>query len=101
MGAHDPIPSILETPGNKSTVTLAGGAFRNSTHRPDRESRPPVDLPLHAREILGPPPLFRSAPHIGDHPGLATLGVEELQEGNIINGFVQDPTTMKLMAVPI
>jgi hypothetical protein len=71
MGAHDRIPPIQQTPG-KSTVTFAGGAFRNSTLRPDHESRPPVGPPLHAREALGPPPLFRSDPHVGDHPGLAT-----------------------------
>ena len=71
MGAHDRIPPIQQTPG-KSTVTFTGGAFRNSTLRPDHESRPPAGPPLHAREALGPPPLFRSDPHVGDHPGLAT-----------------------------
>ena len=46
----------------QSTVTFAGGAFRNSTLRLDHESRPPVGLPLHARETLGPrpPPATRS-----------------------------------------
>jgi hypothetical protein len=37
MGAHDRIPLIQQNLGNRSTITFAGGAFRNSTLRPDHE----------------------------------------------------------------
>jgi hypothetical protein len=39
MSAHDRMPPIQQTQGNKSTVTFVGGAFRNSTLRPDREGQ--------------------------------------------------------------
>jgi hypothetical protein len=72
MVVCDQIPSDPANFRHVIHLQFAGGAFRNSTLRPDHESRPPVGLPLHARETLGPPPLFRSDPHVGDHPGLAT-----------------------------
>jgi hypothetical protein len=37
MGAHDRIPLIQQNLGNRSTITFAGGAFRNSTLRPYHE----------------------------------------------------------------
>ena len=80
-----------QTPGNMCTVTFAGGAFRNSTLRPDHESRPPVGPPLHAREPLGPPPLFRSDPHVDDHPGLANPTLHRRHHRRPPNSSIASP----------
>ena len=44
------------------------------------KGRPQVGLHLHPRETLGPPPLFRSGPHAGDHPRLAMVAAGDTKQ---------------------
>jgi hypothetical protein len=73
MCAHDRIPPIQQTPGNRSTVTFAGGAFWTQHSGQIMKGRPPTGLNLRPRETLGPFPLFRSSPHVSDHSRLAMV----------------------------
>jgi hypothetical protein len=72
MGVHDRIPLIQQTPGNRSTVTFAGGAFRNSTLRPDHEGQASGRSSSSPKRDPRTADFIQAEPPRNGHPGRPT-----------------------------
>jgi hypothetical protein len=70
MGAQDWILLIQQTPGKKAPLHSPAAPSGTQHSCQIEKSKPQASLHLRPRETLGPPPLFKSGPHAGDHPRL-------------------------------
>jgi hypothetical protein len=61
---------IQQTPGKKTLLHSPATPSGTQHSCQIEKSKPQASLHLRPRETLGPPPLFKSGPHAGDHPRL-------------------------------